>query len=329
MKIIVNIAGTKELIMAKGFLKKWILCARPFSFPASTMPVVFGTVLATVYGHYAFRPGLFLLALVAMVMLHSGANILSDIYDFRKGLDKVPTPVSGGVVRGLISEKEAFRGAAVLLISGALIGFLLAYLCGPWLLAIGVGGLFVGIFYTTNAPFSLKYHGLGDLAVFLNFGILGSLGSWYVQSGTLSFIPVIWAIPMATLVIAILHANNWRDIESDLKGRIHTVASLLGDRGSSFYYAFLIFGPYVMILLFILVPYFIFPSLPKMPFTFLITLFALPLSVKLWKTAVKRKNLDDPMDFITLDGATARLNLQFGLLSTLALLLNLAFGLLF
>jgi len=315
--------------MSKGFLKKWLVCARPFSFPASTMPVVFGTVLATVYGGYTFKPVLFLLALIAMVMLHSGANILSDIYDYRKGFDKVPNPSSGGIVRGLISEKEAFRATAFLLITGALIGFLLAYLCGPWLLAIGVGGIFIGVFYTTNAPFSLKYHGLGDLAVFLNFGILGSLGAWYVQSGVLSLVPVIWAIPMATLVIAILHANNWRDIESDLKGKIFTVASLLGDKGSEFYYGFLIFGPYIMVLLFILVPLLLFPSLPMLPFTFIITLFALPLSIKLWKTAVKRKDAEKPMDFVMLDGATAKLNLQFGALSTIALLLNLAIGLLF
>ncbi len=314
--------------MKMGFLKKWIICSRPFSFPASTMPVVFGTVLATVYGGYPFKPVLFLLALTAMLMLHSGANILSDIYDYRKGLDKMPTPVSGGIVRGIISEKEALWGTVILLTGGLLTGLLLAYLSGPWLLLIGLGGIFIGIFYTTNAPFSLKYHGLGDLAVFLDFGILGSLGAWYVQTGVLSIVPVIWAIPMATLVIGILHANNWRDIESDLKGKIFTIASLLGDKKSERYYGFLIFGPYVMVLLFIFIPYLI-PSFPRMPLTFLITLLALPLSLKLWQTATKRKDARDPMAFITLDGATAKLNLEFGLLSSLALILNLIIGLLF
>ena len=71
-----------------SFLKKWWISARPFSFPASTMPVIFGTVLAVVYGGYTFKPLLFVLAFIAMVILHSGANILSDIYDFKKGLDK-------------------------------------------------------------------------------------------------------------------------------------------------------------------------------------------------------------------------------------------------
>ena len=86
-----------------SFLKKWWVSARPFSFPASTMPVIFGTVLAYVYGGYEFKPLLFILAFFAMVILHSGANILSDIFDFEKGLDKVPAPVSGGVSPGLSS----------------------------------------------------------------------------------------------------------------------------------------------------------------------------------------------------------------------------------
>lgn len=191
-----------------NFFKKWLICSRPFSFPASTMPVVFGSVGAAAYGGYAFKPGLFILSLVGMVILHSASNILSDINDYKKGLDRVPTPVSGGVVRGMISLKEARVASAVMFLIGALIGVYLAWKSGPLLLAIGGLGLLVGIFYTRGGRIALKYHALGDLAVFLNFGILGSLGSWYVQSGSFSWIPVVWAVPMAMHVIAILHANN-------------------------------------------------------------------------------------------------------------------------
>ncbi len=243
------------------------------------MPVVFGSVLAVTYGEYTFKPILFILTLLGMIILHSGANILNDIADFKRGLDKEPNPVSGGVVRRIITPKEARWASVILILLGSAIGFILTFLVGIWLLVIGVGGVLIGIFYTSETRLSLKYIGLGDLAVFLNFGIFGVLGSWYVQSGELSWIPVIWTIPMATLVIGILHANNWRDIPGDSAGKIKTLASILGDKRSQMYYGFLIFGPFILILLYIFIPFLVFKSLPVMPFTFLLTLLALPMWV--------------------------------------------------
>lgn len=305
-----------------SFLKKWWISARPFSFPASTMPVIFGTVLAVVYGEgVTFKPLLFVLAFIAMVILHSGANILSDIFDFKKGLDKVPSPVSGGIVRGLITIREAWIASVLMLTFGTVIGLYLTWVSGPWLLAIGLVGLFIGTFYTTETAVSWKYHGLGDLAVFMNFGILGSLGAYYVQSGALSWVPVIWAVPMSMLVIAILHANNWRDIQSDKEGKIFTIAALLGDSKSLSYYGILIYGPFVVVLALILLPYLLLPGMPAMPFTFLLTMLALPLAIRLWRKALNRRTPSKPLDFIALDGATAQLNLLFGSLCTIALIL--------
>ncbi len=309
-----------------SFLKKWWISVRPFAFPASTMPVIFGTVLAVIYGGHEFKPSLFILGFLAMVLLHSGANILSDIYDYKKGLDKQASPVSGGIIRGIITIKEARIASIIMFVIGSAIGLVLTYITGIWLLVIGLVGLFVGVFYTTNTPLSMKYHGLGDLAVFLNFGMLGSLGAYYVQSSELSWIPVIWSVPMSTLVIAILHANNWRDIESDKSAHIFTVASLLGDKSSLRYYGFLIYGPFIMVLALILIPYLLIPDLAAMPLTFLITMLALPLAFKLWRKALNREKPDNPLDFIALDGATAKLNLAFGGLCTLALILHAIIG---
>jgi len=305
-------------------IKKWWVCIRPFSLPASTMPVIFGTVLAVVYGKAEFNPVFFLMSITAMVILHGASNILSDVHDFKRGLDTVPTPVSGGVVRGLISLKKARRASLVLFGIGLVMGLILVWYTGWVLLVIGFVGLTIGVFYTTGSRINFKYNALGDLAVFMNFGILGALGSWYVQTGSLSWIPALWSVPMATLVIAILHANNWRDIKSDTSGRIITMASLLGDRRSLRYYAVLIYGPFIMVLSLITVPSFLLPGYTAMPFTFLITLAALPLTFKLWRIALHRKNPRHPMDFITLDGRTARLNLVFGMLCTAALLVDLA-----
>ncbi len=312
-----------DLNKQPGFFEKWWISIRPFSLPASTMPVIFGTVLAVVYGGTSLNLWYALLAFVGMVILHAASNIMNDVYDYNRGLDKQPTPVSGGVVRGIITLKEAKRAYISMYIAGALIGLYLTWQTGIELLFIGIGGLLIGVFYSNSMKISLKYNALGDIAVFLNFGILGALGSFFVQTGQLSWIPVIWSIPMSTLVIAILHANNWRDIKSDTHGNIITIASLLGDRQSLRYYGFLIYGPFLMVLALILVPHFLMPDVPTLPYTFLITMLALPMAVNLWKKALKRKKPGKPMDFITLDGATAKLNLSFGLLSTLALVLDL------
>ena len=305
-----------------SFFKKWWISLRPFSYPASTMPVVFGTVLAYVYGGEVFNFWYFLLAFFGMVFLHAGANVLNDIIDYKKGLDKVTAPVSGGVVRRLISIQEAKYASTILFSVGTFMGLTLAYLTSPWLLLIGVPGILIGVFYSLGGKVALKYHALGDLAVFLNFGTLGALGAWFVQTGTFSWIPVIWALPMSMLVIGILHANNWRDIKSDREGNIYTIASMMGDKTSLRYYGYLIFGPFLVVLGLILVPYLAFPNVTFMPFTFAIVILSLPMALKLWQKALNRKEPKNPIDFVALDGATAQFNLVFGLLCTIALVLE-------
>lgn len=305
-----------------SFFKKWWISLRPFSFPASTMPVVFGTVLAYVYGGGSINVWYFLLAFFGMVLLHAGANVLNDVIDFNKGLDKVPAPVSGGVVRRIITIREAKIASFILFTLGTLMGVALAYMTSWWLLLIGVPGVMIGVFYSLGGKIALKYHALGDLAVFLNFGTLGALGAYFVQTGVFSWIPVIWSIPMSMLVIGILHANNWRDIKSDREGSIYTIASMLGDKASLRYYGYLIFGPFFVVLALIIIPYFLFPNVPFMPFTFGIVILSLPMALKLWQKALSRKEPRNPIDFVALDGATAQFNLVFGLLCTVALVLE-------
>src|SRR6056297_1669070 len=104
------------------FIKKWWISFRPFSLPASTMPVIFGTVLAVVYGNADFNIWYFLMALIGIVILHGASNILSDIHDFNRGLDREPNPVSGGVVRKIITIREAKRASVILFSAGAGIG---------------------------------------------------------------------------------------------------------------------------------------------------------------------------------------------------------------
>jgi 1,4-dihydroxy-2-naphthoate octaprenyltransferase len=243
--------------------------------------------------------------------------MLSDVHDDRRGLDRDVTPVSGAIVRGLLTGRQVLRGAVVLFILGIASGLLIALATGRSLVVVGGVGVAVGIFYTF-----LKARALGDLAVFLNFGLLGAAGAWIVQTNSFSWLPVLWTVPMALLVIAILHANNWRDIPSDGERHVTTVAGALGDRGSLAYYGCLIFAPFFIDLAFIAIPRLTGGPVRPMPLTFLIVLLALPNALRLWGRAVRRAAPRRPMDFIILDGATAKHNLVFGLLSTAAVILE-------
>jgi 1,4-dihydroxy-2-naphthoate octaprenyltransferase len=309
-----------------GFFGTWLVAIRPFALPASTMPVVFGTALAAWHGA-ELRPLLALMALVSIVCLHSGSNLLNDVSDYRKGIDRVATPGSGAVVRGLITTRQAFLGAVILLLAGVALGLGLVAVVGMPILYLGLVGVAIGVLYSLG-PAPLKYHALGDLAVCLDFGVLGSLGAWTVQTGSMSVEPALWALPIGMLVAGILHANNWRDIPGDREARIRTVASLLGDRGSLGYYAFLLLGAFGVVLVLVAVTNLAGLG-PAMPTSFIVVLLALPLALRLLRRARDRKSPRAPLDFVGLDGATAQLNLVFGLLCVGALGLDAAIHRLF
>ena len=299
------------------WLKKWMVATRPFALPASTMSVIFGTVLAITIGNAPFNLLHFLAAFLSMALLHTGSNLLNDAFDYKKGIDRNINPVSGAVVRGWITPAQALRGGLIFLLLGTIIGLFIVSRVGKPILWIGMTGVAVGAFYTWG-PMPLKFNALGDLSVFLNFGILGSLGAWTVQTGSLSWTPVLWAIPMSIFVVGILHANNWRDIESDQAGGIKTMASVLGDTASQGYYTFLLLSPFFIILFYIVLSR-INGLNPEMPMTFLVTFIAIPKAIKLINKGKHRKNPVMPLDFIALDGETAQLNLFFGVLCTCAL----------
>ena len=302
----------------ESFLRTWWIAVRPFAFPASVVPVLFGTVLAVTVGGASLNVPLFLLSLAAMVLLHAGANVLSDYNDFEKGLDTEPLPGSGAIVRGLLAPRAALLGSFVLLAAGILLGLIVAFSVGRAVFFIGLVGIALGVLYSSG-PFPLKYNALGDFVVFCNFGILGSLGAWTVQAGSISWIPVLWAVPGSLLVAAILHANNWRDIETDASKGIRTVAAILGHRLSVFYYGALLFGPFLFVLLFALLSNALGID-PAMPYTFLITLAALPQALKIFRKGLEAQRRGITEELAALDKETAQLNLLFGVLATVALL---------
>lgn len=306
-----------ENIVAPGFFKTWFMASRPWSWPASIVPVLFGTALAAVVGDFSFRPGVFAAALLGIVVLHSGANILSDADDLDKGLDKLGqvTPVTGGVARGWITPAQARRGAAAFLAAGALIGLGIVWASGTAVLVIGAAGILVGYLYT-----HLKYNAFGDLAVFLNFGPLATAGAWAAQAGAFSWYAFWWGVPSGLIIIGILHANNWRDMASDKAGGIRTMAGLLGDTGSMIYYCLLLGVPFVYVAAAVVLSR---GWAAPLPWTMLAVFLSLPMAIDRVKRAARRAAPASPMDFVILDGATAQLNMIFGLLLTAGLVAGL------
>lgn len=299
---------------AVSFPSRWWVAIRPFALPASTMPVMFGGLLAAIMTRIPLHIPHFFCALLAMILLHSGANILSDVSDFRRGLDREPTPVSGAVVRGILTPRQALGGAVVFFVAGILPGLWLAWRTTWLLLPVGAAGVAIGFFYTRGRFLALKYHALGDAAVMTAFGLLGALGAWMVQTGVFAWTPLVYSLPMALLVVAILHANNWRDIPSDRACGISTPAMLLGDRGSMRYFHALVGLPFLLVPLFVILPRWFPPALSPLPTACLVSLAALPEAMRLLDRSRRRHTSTDPLTFVALDGATARLNLVFGLL---------------
>ncbi len=294
-----------------------LTACRPWGTPISVVPVLMGAAMAVVYGGAPVYWGRLGLTLLAVWMVHSASNMLSDVADFRNGLDRAPLPVSGSVVRGWLSERQTFALGVAFILVGGLIGAWLASVAGPVPLAVAAAGLVLAVAYT-----GLKRVALGDLAVFVAFGPMISLGTWSVFTGSFSWLPFVWMIPFGLVVIAVLHANNWRDRESDRGRGIVSVAGLLGDRGSCAYYGTLIFGPFALILALIVVPRLAaVPGWTPMPWTYLLAFLSLPSALKLWGRARRRHAPRDPLEFATLDGATAQFMVPFGLLSVVAVVL--------
>lgn len=294
----------------------WWQAARPFSFTVSVLPPILGGVIAKME-----NPGMkldwlfFALALIGCVIAHAGANMIADYFDFKKRVDREGTFGSSGVLVGNLMEPgKVFIGAIIAYIIASGIGIYIAASIpnGGVLIWIILIGAVLGLFYTAE-PFPLKYHALGDLAVFISFGPAMTLGAYFVQAHHFSWAPVLYAIPVAFLVDAILHSNNLRDIKNDSMVNIKTVAIVIGERNAKFMYYGLVLGAYVSVVVLIIAN--------GLPAISLITLLSLPLALKLIKR-VNLKNRVPEQQFVMIDAATAQLHSVFGILFLISLLVQ-------
>lgn len=287
-------------------LKIWITAVRPFAYPASITPVLLGVALSN-WACFPVQWMYFAITLIGVVCFHTGANLLNDCYDYERGLDTEILSTSGALVRGWITKGQILTVAAIFLFIGMICGLVLVYYAGRMVLWIGIAGTLISLGYT-NPVFSLKYHGMGDIAIFVAFGLLPVFGAWWVQTQSFSWAPVLWSLPISCFTVGILHANNWRDIEMDIARNCRTLASRLGDRGSSVYYRMLMVMPYILVLIYVALG--IVMGAPVRFVGVLAVFIALPISLKLIRTSYERDNADFPF----LDAKTAQVQMLFGLI---------------
>lgn len=207
-------------------LKSWLLASRPKTLPAAVVPVLVGSALAVSVDKF-FLP-YSVVALLCALLIQIGTNFTNDLYDHLKGADskqrKGPLRV---LASGLISVKGMKIGSGIVFGLAFAFGLYLVFSCGLVVLWIGIISIIAGIIYTAG-PFPLAYNGLGDIFVFVFFGIVGTMGTFYLHTQEFSLLSFLVSLPVGALTTNILIVNNYRDVEEDKAAGKNTLAVFLG-----------------------------------------------------------------------------------------------------
>lgn len=298
-------------------MRRWLEEVRAPFLTAAIIPVLLGSTIAWAMTG-AFHWGYFLLTLLGGVFLQAGTNVANDYYDHLSQNDEINTeyvrPFSGGsrvIQKGLMSPRAVLTEALVFFGLGIIIGLYLAWARGPFILLLGIIGVFSGFFYTAP-PFKLANRGIGELVVGANFGILMSLGAFYVQTQALAWQPLIAAIPVSLLIAAVLYINEFPDHAADKAvGKNHLVVRLGKARAVPGYVA-LMLAPYAVIAMGVfagLVP----ASYPLgLPVFALIGFLTLPRA--LGAVRVARKYYGESVYLVPANASTILVHLYTGLL---------------
>jgi 1,4-dihydroxy-2-naphthoate polyprenyltransferase len=222
----------------------WLMAARPRTLPAAIAPVLVGTALAG-YGH-VFHPLRFIAALIGAIFIQVGTNLSNDYSDARRGADTEerlgPVRVTAG---GLVPPGQVLVATYVSFGVAVLAGIYLIVVAGWQLLLVGAASILAGILYT-GGPRPYGYEGLGELFVFLFFGIVAVAGSFFVQVKHLNWEAFALAVPVGLLAAAILVVNNFRDIDTDRRAGKRTLAVRLGRERTRTLYAVIVYGTYIL-----------------------------------------------------------------------------------
>ena len=212
--------------MSPSRLRIWVAAARPRTLPAAIAPVIVGSALAGHEGRFDAAAALLCAAFALLVQV--GTNFANDYYDFVKGADTAArVGPQRAVAAGLVAPALMHRVMRATFASAFCLGLCLIHWGGPWLLVIGIVSIACGIAYT-GGPWPLGYRGLGDLFVFIFFGLVAVAATYYVQTGRLSPGAFVAAVPIGLLAANILLVNNYRDYETDAAAGKRTVVVRFG-----------------------------------------------------------------------------------------------------
>lgn len=288
-------------------LNNWVLASRPKTLPAAVAPVLIGTSVAYYDNKINFIAAL--IALICSLLIQIGTNFVNDLYDHLKGSDsKDRVGPERALATGIISINEMKR--AIYLTFGVtfLLGLYLVYLAGWPILLVGILSIASGYAYTAG-PYPLAYNGLGDIFVFMFFGVVAVVGTYYVQALQLTELIFIASIPAGTLITNILVVNNYRDIDEDRSNNKNTLAVLFGRQFSRVQYLLQLLAAYA-------VPVYIFIRY-EISWLILLPLITLPLGIKLFKMLIdlKGEELNKTLEL------TAKLSVIFSILFSIGFLL--------
>lgn len=289
--------------MKKHSFNEWIIAVRPWSFPASAMPIIVtlaylfykGSDINWLYGTWA---------LIGMLLFHMTGNVWSDYFDFRKKVDADDTFGAKTLTTGMFKPEEIKRLAIGLLIVSVACGLGLFAVTGLPLLWIGLAGVLCTLLYPV-----LKFNALGDLDILLAFAFLPTLGTSYAVTGAIDW-SVLWiALPVGLITDGILHSNNTRDVITDKRAGITTMAMGLGSRFSAWLYGFEVIFPFIWVG--------VCSIIGIMPLTTLAIFLTLPVAIACAQTMMH--SLTGGAGIIAdLDVRTANLQLLFSVLLTIA-----------
>ena len=295
----------------------WVIKTRAPFFTAAIVPVLLGTVAAwTLTG--AFNLWYFMLTLIGSICLHAGTNMTNDYFDHIWGSDEVNTefanPFTGGsrlIQLGIVEPKVYLRQGIGFFVAGSLIGLLLFFTRGPWVLWLGLIGVFSGYFYTAP-PFRLVRMGLGELLIGLCFGPLMVLGSYYTQTQTVSWEPVIASLPVGLLITLVVWINQFQDMKADASvGKNHWVVRL-GRQRSTLVFGISLAAVYISMLAGVL-----FAGVTPLV---LMGFLTLPIALKAYRVA--SVHYDHPKELIPANAATIQVHMLTGLLMTVGYIIQ-------
>ncbi len=285
--------------------REWLAGTRPRTLPAAVVPVLIGSGVALGYDRFSWWRAL--LALTVALALQVGVNYANDYSDGVRGSDERRVGPVRLVAAGLAPPRQVLFAALACFFVAGMTGLVLAAVTSWWLLAVGAACIAAAWFYT-GGPKPYGYNGLGEIFVFLCFGVVAVAGTAYVQMKELSWLGLAASVPAGLLACALLMVNNLRDIRTDTVAGKRTLAVMLGDARSRVTYVLTLLVPFGAAAL---LGFF-------RPLT-LITVLVLPLARP--PVRAVRAGASGPA-LIKALGQTGRLQLAFGIAFTIGLAIH-------